>query len=173
MEALAVAIGKYSGDLKVAWRRANVLRFAIAAVWLVFPTAAATLLHPFDLIALQAWLADQPIPRFVTSGALMAATVEALVILLALGLLQLGQMVVFYRRAQFSVALWPLPFLLVGMIGGGAWWLWFGQFRLEGALIGLTPVVLTVVCQAAVERMSQDFVFGKSNRPQRQPWELA
>lgn len=169
MEPLAVAFGKYSGDWKVAWRRANLLRFGIVAVWLVFPTAAATVLHPFDLIAFQAWLAAQRIPRFVTSGALMAATVEALVILLALGLLQLGQMVLFYRRAQFSIALWPMPFLLAGVIGNACWWLWSGHFEFEGTLTGLTPVVLTVVCQATVERMSQDFVFGKGNRPPNQP----
>jgi hypothetical protein len=168
-EMLGAAVGDYYGALVVGFRRAKFVGFMIVAMWMAYPTAVQTVIFPFDAINFMAWIQGQPVRHVATSQALLAGEFTALLGLLCLSLFQLGAMVVFYRRAQFAVTVWPLAVVLIGFIDNGIWWQATGHFDLEGALAGFTPMVLSVVCQGLCERMSKDFVFGPGNRPLFQP----
>jgi hypothetical protein len=158
-------IGRYLGGLQEAWQESGVLGWLLVAVWVLYPVAVVTVYHPADAVGFQAWLQGLAIPHFATTRMLLAGEAEALLALAALSLLQLGIIVLIYRRAQFFVQLWPHATFLIGGIANGIWWLRTGYFDPSGAMAGLTPVVAVVVCHGVCERLGANFVFGPGSKP--------
>jgi hypothetical protein len=165
-------MGRYYGDVREAFARAGFVGWLLAASWLLYPVAIQTVLHPSDAIGLQYWLQGQPVPHFFTVAMLRAGEITALIGLVVLSLFVLGLTVLFYRRADYMVWLWPLAGLLLGVAGNGGWWISKGFFDGPGALAGWAPLALMVIGEGVCERMGADFVFGKGNRPGRQSWGL-
>ena len=123
---------KYCGPLSVALQRAGGLAWLLAAEWLLYPVALATVVHPGDAVGFEYWMQGQPVPGALTSQQLAAGEVVALVAMMALNLLLLGTVVVVYRRANFHVAMWPVAALLVGVVGNGVLVCRHGAFRFVG-----------------------------------------
>ena len=162
-------IARYLGGLQEAWQASGVFGYLLVAVWLLFPVAVVTVFHPSDAVGFQLWLQGFVVPHTMTSRALNAGEAAALLVLVALGLLQLGIVTLIYRRAGFYVQLWPLATFIVGFLANGIWWLRTGYFDPWGALAGLTPVVAAVVCHGVCERLGGNFVFGPGAKPQFEP----
>jgi hypothetical protein len=165
MTGLGQLIGRHFGAPFAMLARAGVLGWMLVAIWVLYPFAVQTVIHPADAVGFQAWVQGLPVARYLSNQALVAGEITALLVLAALSLLQLGVLVLIYRRVQFSFSVWLLALLLIGGIANGIWWLRTGYFDLQGALAGLTPLVLVVACEMVCERLGQDFVFGKGNRP--------
>jgi hypothetical protein len=164
---------RYCGVLSVALERAWGLVGLIILDWLAFPFAVKMVLHPDHALGFGYWLQGQPVPSYFTSQMLAVGLMKALMAIGILSLLMLGLVVLFYRKTQFALPLWPLWPLAVavtGVLGNGAWWIGTGSFDAIGALVGLSPMALAVVCQVVCEQLGQDFVFGKGARPQYNPW---
>jgi hypothetical protein len=157
-------MANYLGRLYETWQISGVLGYLLVVIWLLYPVAIATILHPTDAVGFQAWLQGMDIPRYVSRRAVDAGFLEAL---LALGVLFLFHLVIvtlIYRRTQIMVNFWPLALVLVGVIANGIWWLVKGYFDPAGAMTGLGPVVLAIAAQGVAERLGSDFVFGKPAR---------
>ena len=95
--------------------------------------------------------------------------------LAVLSLLQLGVVSLIYRRARdLGVSnlpqLCPLAIVAVGVIANGVWWWEKGYFDIEGALSGLSPVVLAVVCHGICERFARKLVGGPAPHLSGGPW---
>ena len=161
------AFGKYYGNLRVAMGKAKLATLVLILLWMIFPTAVQTVFHPWHAIGIEYWLQSQDVPRYYTPRQVTVGEMKALGYLVALGLLTLGTTVLFYRKAGFSVKLWPVPGLVVGLIGGIGWWFYTGFFDTFGAFALMTSLALMVLCEALCEHFGQDFVFGKGHRPQR------
>jgi hypothetical protein len=162
--------GLYCSDLQVAYDRAGLLAWLIAAGWLLFPTALLTVIHPSDAIGLQYYLSGQRVPHSFTSDQLVTGEIISLAVLAVLSALLFGMMVTFYRKAGFSVMLWPPALMLVAVVGNGFWWFHSGYFDLLGFLAGCASMAITVVCEAAFVKRGQDLAFGENVRPQYQGW---
>jgi hypothetical protein len=158
-------IGQHFGAPFAALARAGVLGWILIAIWLMYPFAVQTVIHPGDTVGFQQWIQGFEVSRYLTSQALVAGEVTALIVLGALSLLQLGVVVLIYRRVQFAFSSWLVALLLIGVVANAIWWMRTGYFDLAGALAGLTPLVLVVGCEAACEKLGMDFVFGKGQRP--------
>jgi hypothetical protein len=165
MTGIGHFFGRHFGAPFVMLRQGGVLSWILVAIWGLYPFAVQTVIHPTDAVGFQAWVQGLPISRYVTHQALIAGEVTAIIALVGLSLLQLGVLVLIYRRLQFSFSVWLLALLLIGGVANGIWYLGTGYFDLQGALAGLTPLVLVVVCEGVCERLGQDFVFGKGVRP--------
>jgi hypothetical protein len=163
-EELGRFIGRHFGAPFAMLARAGVLTWILVAIWLMYPFAVQTVIHPGDAVGFQ-WIQGFQVSRYLTSQALVAGEITALIVLAGLSLLQLGVLVLIYRRVQFAFSIWLLALLLIGFVANGIWWLRTGYFDLAGALAGLTPLVLVVGCEAACEKLGMDFVFGKGQRP--------
>jgi hypothetical protein len=163
-------LGKYCGLLSVAFQRAGGLMCMLAVGWLLYPVALKMVVYPNHLIGFEYWIQRQLVPSSFTSEMHSAGEIEAIGGLVILSLLLLGLVVLFYRKAQFSIALWPLAAVLIGVLGNGAWWVGTQEFDLMGAIVGLMPLAIMVVCEAVCEQLGQDFVFGPGNRPAYNPW---
>jgi hypothetical protein len=150
------------------WRPVGwLIVIGVALGWFAFPFAIATACHPSDVIRLHAALLGLPMPHLFTAQQLASGFVQATVALVVLVVFQLVGTVLFYRRARlFNVGavaapvLWPLAALLTGILGNACWFVGTGQFDLIGCVIGVSSVVLTEVCEWAVEGLGRDFVFG-------------
>jgi hypothetical protein len=165
------ALDDYLEGLHAAWLESSIFGYLLVLVWLLYPVAVVTVFHPADAVGFQAWMQGIAIPHYMTSRMLNAGEAVALLALAMLSLLQLGLVVLIYRRAQFYVQLWPLAVLLVGGIANGIWWLRTGYFDPAGAMAGLTPLVAAVVCHGICERLGGDFVFGRGEKPSyREGW---
>jgi hypothetical protein len=169
MDAWGRDLGRYYGSLVEAFQRAVAPVLVIAVGWLLYPVALQTVVHPADAAGFGYWMEGQPVPRFFTSQALIAGEIKALLALAGLSLVLLVAVVLFYRQVKFAVPIWPLAAVLVGVFGNGVWWGSTGYFDLLGALAGLTPLAMTVGCEAVCEKLGQDFVFGPGNRPRFNP----
>jgi hypothetical protein len=147
-DELGRLIGRHLGAPFAMLARAGVLGWILVAIWLMYPFAVQTVIHPGDAVGFQQWIQG-----------------FALIVLAGLSLLQLGVLVLIYRRVQFAFSIWLLALLLIGGIANMIWWMRTGYFDLAGALAGLTPLALVVGCEAACEKLGMDFVFGKGRRP--------
>lgn len=165
MTALGHLIGRHFGAPFVMLREGGVLAWVLVAIWVLYPFAVQTVIHPSDAVGFQAWVQGLPIAQYISQRAMIAGEIIALLALAMLSLLQLGVLVLIYRRVQFSFSVWLLALLLIGGLANGIWWWRTGYFDLMGALAGLTPLALVVACEMVCERLGQDFVFGKGNRP--------
>jgi hypothetical protein len=168
-EKVAIALSNYELSLTVGVMHSKFLSLVIAAGWLLYPFTLQSIIHPFAALDLAAYVSGQPIPHTATLGALRGGVFMAIMQLGALTLIELVAMTLFYRRAQFALTFWPIPIVLIGIAGNAVWWFAKGSFSLEGALVGLTPFVLMVICESIIEKLGKDFVFGKNNRPAFDP----
>lgn len=166
----AEKFGKYIGDLQVAYHRAGAIVWVIVAGWLLFPTALLTVIHPSDAIGLQYYLGGKRVPHSFTSDQLVTGEVIALATLAVLCALLFGMMVTFYRKARFTVMLWPPALMLVAVVGNGFWWVHSGYFDLLGFLAGCGSMAATVCCEMFFVERGQDLAFGENVRPQYQGW---
>jgi hypothetical protein len=162
-------LGRYLGGLLEAWQESGVFGYVLVAVWLLYPVAVVTVIHPSDSVGFQAWLQGQAIPRWMTDRMLIAGEASAALALAMLSLLQLGLVTMIYRRAQFFVQLWPLALFLVGGIANGIWYWRTGYFDPGGAMAGLSPLLAVIVCHGVCERLGANFVFGPGAKPQFEP----
>jgi hypothetical protein len=169
MNGIRHAFASYFGGLYAAWRVGGIFSWLLAGVWLAYPFAVQTVIHPSDALGFQAWMRGDSIPQFLTRRALYAGEVTALVALVGLSLFQLGLTVMIYRRWGKKVTVWPLAVLLIGGIANLVWWWRMGFFDVAGALSGLTPLACAIACEMVCEKLSKDFVFGPVNRPQSMP----
>jgi hypothetical protein len=165
MRGLSHFIGRHVGAPFVMLKEGGVLSWILVAIWALYPFVIQTLIHPTDAVGFQAWIQGLPISHYVTARAIFAGEITTFLVLVTLSLLQLGVLVLLYRRLQFAFSVWLLALILIGGIANGIWWLRTGYFDLQGALAGLTPLVLVVACEFVCERLGQDFVFGKGQRP--------
>jgi hypothetical protein len=161
-------LDRYLGGLYEAWIASGIFGYLLVPVWLLFPVAFVTVLHPSDAVGFQLWLQGFVVPHFMSDRALYAGEGVALAALAALSLLQLVIVTLIYRRAQFFVQLWPLALFLVGVVANGIWWMRTGYFDPSGALAGLMPVFAAIACHAVCERLGAEFVFGPGAKPQYQ-----
>jgi hypothetical protein len=178
-ESLSSRAGAYAADISVAYPRAGFLGGLVAAGWVAFPFAVATVLHPEDAVRAQLKLQGEYAHGVLTAQQIGFGLVEALFVLAVLAGCQLVATTLFYRRVRLdgeAVAappLWPLAGLLSGVIGNAAWFIGTG-FHLDaaGLVIGLTPVALTVGAEMICEQLGRDFVFGPATgaHPAIQTW---
>lgn len=160
-------IGDYFGDLHAACSRAKLLVVVMIAGWLSWPVAVATVFHPTQAIGFQFWMQSEPVPRFYTWSQATAGTIDAAIGLFGVTIVMLGATVLFYRSAKFWVKLWPMPAVLIGVIGNAGWWIDKAFFDRPGVLLGFSAVALALFCEAVCEHLGADFVFGKGVRPKR------
>ena len=165
MGNIAHFVGRHIGAPFHMLRNGGVLSFLLVVIWFLYPFVVQTLIHPTDAVGFQAWIQGLPISRMVSAQSVFAGAITTFIVLVALSLLQLGVLVLLYRRLQYSFSVWFLALLLIGVFANGLWWLRTGYFDLAGALAGLTPLVIVVVCEGVCEKLGQDFVFGKDVRP--------
>ena len=159
-------VGVYAGHVYVAALRARHYAVAVALLWVLFPFAVQTVLHPTDAIWAQMRLQGLPVPQMFTAQQAGSGFIEALFALCILVLLQMVCTVMFYRRAKLegssvaTPALWPLAALSVGVIGNGCWWYATGAFDPNGGLVGWSSVALTVGGELLCNRLGRNFVLG-------------
>jgi hypothetical protein len=148
----------------ISMRRAGLLKWFMFATWFVVPVLAQSIQHPTDMAGFWYWLNGQPVPRMFTTHQVVMGEIEAILALAIVGFMQFFMTVLFYRKAQFPVMLWPLPVLLVGLVGNAGWWIGTGTFDPTGVLAGLMPAAWSGICAAICGYLSENFVFGPRNR---------
>ena len=158
-------MARWCGGMVEVLNTCPLLCFLLMANSLLIPIAFATCWHPSDAVGFQLWLQGFAVPRYMTHTALNAGFGAAVLALAVLGLVHYQLVVFIYRRAGFFVQLWPLALFLVGGVANGLWWLKTGYFDPEGAMAGLSPVLITIACHGVCERLGGEFVFGP-NKPQ-------
>jgi hypothetical protein len=153
------------GSVVEAFRLARGLVISIAALWCLVPFSAQFVAHPDDVIRMQRLLEGESIPSVFSTQQFMAGRLAAVTILAALVLLLLGLLTVLYHRLQFSLTLWPIGLIFLGVIGNALWYYGFAFVDPPGIVAGLLPAGLTIIWQRAAEGWAQDFVFGRGHRP--------
>lgn len=113
----------YAAQIQVAIVRAWRVAWIVAGVWALFPFAVATVLHPSDVIRLQAALQGLPKPHSFSGQELASGFVQALFVLGVMVLVQIVGTTLFYRRVQLlptgpiaAPALWPVAAILTGVL---------------------------------------------------------
>jgi hypothetical protein len=139
---------------------AGILSVLLVIIWLLYPFALQTVIHPSDAIGFQEWMQGLPISQYLTSQAKMWGLVTAVLALAFLCLLHFLVLLLIYRRIQYAVSLWLVAALLIGGIANGIWYLNTGHFDLTGALAGLSPVVFIIGCEMVFEFLGHNFMFG-------------
>jgi hypothetical protein len=165
MKGISFFLGRYVWAPIDMLQKGGVLSLVLVTIWVLYPFVLQTLIHPTDAVGFQAWVQGLPISRYVSRQAIFAGEITTLIVLVALGLLQLGVVVLLYRRLGYRFSVWPLALVLIGGVANGIWWWRTGYLDLRGASAGLSPLVLAAVCQGACEKLGQEFVFGKNARP--------
>jgi hypothetical protein len=161
------ALGRYSGDLEIACKRAGGVASVIAAVWFVIPFAVQTVLHPSDGAGLVYWLQGYGVPHSFSFATLIKSEIATLAALAVLSAVLFVALAMLYERAKFFVTLSPVAGISLGVVGNLVWWIETGHFDVAGALTGLAPLALTVIGEAVAEQLAADAVFGPGNRPRR------
>jgi len=172
---------RYAAEVQVAYVRAwrSAWPYIVALGWVLFPFAVSTVLHPSDMIRVQAKLQGLDRPHLFTHQQLVSGEIQALFTLGVLALVQIVATTLFYRRVRMSQSgpvavptLWVLA-ALTGIIGDIAW-IAAGQSDLPGMIVGGSSVVLTVLAEWVVNGLGRDFVFGTAtgaHPPIQQPWQ--
>jgi hypothetical protein len=146
-------------------RDAGILSLLLVIIWFLYPFALQTVIHPSDAIGFQEWLQGLPISDYITHQAKMYGLASALFVLAFLCLTHFLVLLLIYRRIQYAVSIWLMAALLIGGIANGIWYLKTGHFDLQGALAGLSPVAVIIGCEMVFEKLGQDFMFGRGQRP--------
>ena len=113
---------RYDVAFAVALRRAGILKWLIIVCWFLVPVLGQTIMHPTDAAGFWYWLNSQHPPRFYSSQEVVRGEFTAVLALGAVIFVYLVAITLFYRRAQYFLALWPIAALLVGVIGNAGWW---------------------------------------------------
>jgi hypothetical protein len=153
--------GRYFEETRIAFGRAPMASWLLVGIWLVYPVAVQTVLHPSDAVGFQDWLQGLTVPHEFTRRMLMAGELSALFGLVGLSLGMFVATIMLYRKAGFWFRLWPLVGLVSGFFGNLGWWIHKGYFDPVGALAGLAPLSLAVMIFALCDKLGRDFVFGK------------
>jgi hypothetical protein len=156
---------RYDVAFAVALRRAGILKWLIIVCWFLVPVLGQTIMHPTDAAGFWYWLNSQHPPRFYSSQEVVRGEFTAVLALGAVIFVYLVAITLFYRRAQYFLALWPIAALLVGVIGNAGWWFGTGYWDSSGALAGWFPAAMAGIGTAVCERLGANFVFGEGNRP--------
>jgi hypothetical protein len=156
---------RYDSALAVGLQRAGFLKVVIVACWFALPVLAVTIMHPSDAAGFWYWFNGQEVPQYFSSQQIVRGELTAWLALGATLFVYLVAVTLFYRKAQFFVALWPLAGLLVGVVGNAGWWFGTGMWDQAGMLAGWMPAALAGTATALCEKLGADFVFGKDNRP--------
>jgi hypothetical protein len=159
------SLAYYCGPVLVAAWRSKLVSLVLVGVWFAVPFTVQMLFNPSDVTRLERVIDGQPMPSFFSQQMLTTGGIKAAVAFVILALLILGALTLLYRRAEFSVRLWPVAALLVGVIGNCGWWVGTGFFDWQGGLVGWSPMALVVGVELVCERLGQDFIFGIGVRP--------
>jgi hypothetical protein len=165
MEGFGYWFGRHFVAPFSMFRDAGILGFILICIWLVYPVAVQTVIHPTDAVGFQAYIQGLPIAQEVTRQVMIYGELSALFMLAFLTLLQFLVLLFIYRRVQYTFSTWLVALILIGGIANGVWWLRTGYFDPWGAFAGLMPLIAMVGLQGVLERLGQDFVFGKGVRP--------
>jgi hypothetical protein len=165
MDGLGNFLGRHFVAPFAALSEAWYLTIFLVLIWLMYPVAVQTIIHPEDAVGFQQWLQGLPVSQFVTSQAKNWGLLNALFVLIFLFLAHFLILLLIYRQTQRSFSTWIVALLLIGVVANGMWWLRTGYFDISGALAGLMPLVLVIAIEAVFEHLGQDFVFGKGERP--------
>jgi hypothetical protein len=165
MESIGAWFGRHFVAPFTMFRDAGFLGLILACLWLMYPFAMQTVIHPSDAVGFQAYIQGLPISQYVTQRALLGGLALAVIALGCISLMHFVVLLLIYRRVQYAFSCWFVALVLIGGVANGLWYLRTGYFDLLGALAGLTPLVLMVGLEGVFERLGQDFVFGKGERP--------
>jgi hypothetical protein len=161
-------LGRYSLALTVAIQNAPVRLGVIGCAWVLYPFLLKRVWSPSDALRLERWFHGEPTSVVFPWSALLISEISALIMLVCVSLSLLALMILFYRESRFVVSISPIAGLLTGFIGNGIWWVYTGYFDSVGAIIGLSPIAITIGCEAIIEKLAGDFVFGPGPRPRFQ-----
>jgi hypothetical protein len=142
------------------FRDAGFLSLLLVIIWLAYPFALQTVLHPSDAIGFQQWMQGLPVSQYISQQARMFGLASALLALAFLCLLHFLVLLLIYRRTGYAVSLWLAATLLIGGIANGVWYYETGHFDVQGALAGLSPVVFIIGCEIVFEFLGHTFMFG-------------
>jgi hypothetical protein len=152
----------YQGDLEAAFRDAGAYTWLMLAVWTVFPFMVRMVLSPDTAVLILMRL--QGLHPAVMPPASLGGELFAILMLATLCVGQFFFSVVFYRRvfrsAGYTVPLFPVAGVMIGIIGNGLWWYFTGAFDPIGALIGFSSVALTVGCEILIDGRARNMAFG-------------
>jgi hypothetical protein len=165
MNNFGAFVARFTAAPFVALQRSGPLGWVLGTIWVLYPFAIQTVIHPSDAVGFQAWIQGLPVAEFVSRQARATGLIIAVLVFVVLSLLHFGTLLLIYRRVQFVFSMWPLGLLLIGFVANSLWWLRTGYFDLTGCLAGLAPLGIIVVCEIVFEHLGTDFVFGKGNRP--------
>jgi tryptophan-rich sensory protein len=160
----------YAAQVQVAYARAwrSPWPYVIALGWVLAPFAVSCVLHPSDVIRLQAFMQGLDKPHWFSQQQLTAGCVQAVFALGVLALVQICATTLFYRRVQMFVGpgpvaappLWPIAFVATGVVGNAMWLAGTGQIDLQGWVVGCSSAALAVACERVMELLGKRFVFG-------------
>ena len=156
---------RYDLAYAIALRRAGLLKWLIVTCWFLVPVLGQTIMHPNDAAGFWYWLNGQHQPRFYSSQEVVRGEFTAVLSLGAVIFVYLVAVTLFYRRAQYFLALWWLAAILVGVVGNSAWLFGTGYWDSTGALAGFFPAAMAGIATGVCERLGANFVFGEGNRP--------
>ena len=165
MESMGAWFGRHFVAPFAMFRDAGGLGLILIFLWLMYPFAIQTVLHPSDAVGFQAYIQGLPIARYISNRAMLSGLALAVIALGCLSLVHFVVLLLIYRRVQYAFSCWFVALILIGVVANGLWFLQTGYFDLLGALAGLTPLCLMVALEGVFERLGQDFVFGKDQRP--------
>lgn len=165
MTRLAYWFGRHFVAPFAMLRDAGFLAYILVGIWLVYPFAVQTVIFPTNLVGLLNYLQDLPVADAVPREAMVYGELGTLLVVAFLTLLQFLVLLLIYRRLQYTFSAWLVAFILFGILANGVWYLSTGYFDAEGAFVGLMPLLAMVGVEATLERLGQDFVFGKGVRP--------
>ena len=165
MESLGDWFGRHFVAPFKMFGEAGFLGLILVFLWLMYPFALQTVLHPSDAVGFQAYIQGLPISQYISQRAMLSGLALAVIALGCLSLVHFVVLLLIYRRVQYAFSCWFVALLLIGGVANGLWYLRTGYFDLLGALAGLTPLCLMVGLEGVFERLGQDFVFGKNQRP--------
>jgi hypothetical protein len=154
------ALGRNFEETKEGFAVAGWRGWLLLALFMLYPVAVQTVLHPSDAVGFQYWLQGEPVPHLFTTHMLVAGELAALFSLIGLSLAVFVVTLLFYRKAGYWFRLWPLVGITVGGFGNLGWWFYTGHFDPFGALAGLAPLSLSVVIFAICDHLGRDFVMG-------------
>jgi hypothetical protein len=142
---------------------AGFLSVILVVIWLTYPVAFQTVLHPSDAVNFQNYIRGLPIVHYMTAATLAGGLFIAISALAVLSLIHIGVLVLIYRRVQYHFTSWVVALVLVGGIANILWYIRTGYFDLWGAVAGFAPVFLMLVLETVFEHVASNLVFGASN----------
>jgi hypothetical protein len=163
-DRLGELIGRHTVAPITALRDAGFLSWMLAGIWLLWPVALQSVIHPSDAVGFESWIQGLPVAEYISRRAWAAGLTISLLALVVLGLVHFLVLLLIYRRTQKEFSLWLIGLLGIAGLANAVWWLRTGYFDLSGALAGLGTPAILIVCEMVFEGLGKQFVFGKGNR---------